>query len=70
MSDAEDSWLASRETTNRLLGFVIVVLAAGFISVGDIGSTAIRVVAESLLILILVAAVVLFLGWLLRIDDG
>ncbi|ELZ16367.1 hypothetical protein NP511_09495 [Natrinema thermotolerans] len=68
MSDGEDSWLASRETTNRLLGFAIVVLAAGFVSVGDIGPAAIRVVAESLLILILVAAIVLFLGWLLRTD--
>ncbi|MFC4541005.1 hypothetical protein ACFO5R_03560 [Halosolutus amylolyticus] len=62
------SWVSSRKATNQLLGFMIVVLAAGFVSVGDIGPGSIQVVSEAVLVLILVVAIVLFLGWLMLYD--
>ncbi|WP_265109587.1 hypothetical protein [Halosolutus halophilus] len=63
-NDADESWIASRKLTNQLLGFGIVVLAAGFVSVGEIGPASIRLVSETLLVAILVAAILLFLGML------
>lgn len=69
MTDDADSWLSSRKLTNQLLGFVIVVLAAGFISIDGEGYAGVRIVAELLLVLVLVGAIVLFLGWLMRADE-
>ncbi len=36
-SDAARQWAGRRETTNLVLGTNIVVLAAGFIRLGDVG---------------------------------
>ena len=68
-SDADDSRLSSRKTTNQLLAFGIVVVAAGFVSVGNLGPEAIRYVAEVFLVAVLVGALLLFLALLMR-DDG
>ncbi|WP_049924301.1 hypothetical protein [Halopiger djelfimassiliensis] len=68
MDDETESWIASRKTTNMLLAFGIVVLAAGFVSVGDIGPASIRFVSETLLVLILVGALLLVLGYLMHSD--
>ncbi|ELY97880.1 hypothetical protein [Natrialba asiatica] len=65
----DTNWLRSRKTTNQLLAFGIVVLAAGFVSVGDLGPASIRFVAETLLVVILVCSIALFLALLARTDD-
>ncbi|WP_254766398.1 hypothetical protein [Salinilacihabitans rarus] len=63
----ENSWLSSRTATNQLLVVTIVVLAAGFISV-DGGYGGLQVVAELFLVVVLLGAIVLFLGWLVSPD--
>lgn len=68
MTDDADSWLSSRKATNQLLGFIIVVLASGFISINDGDYEGLAIVAKLLLALVLVGAIVLFLGWLLGTD--
>ena len=65
MTDDWDAWLSSQKTTNRLLGLLIVVVAAGFISLDD-GYVGLQIVAELLLGLVLTAVILLFLGWLVR----
>ncbi|WP_049929089.1 hypothetical protein [Halopiger goleimassiliensis] len=64
MADSIDAWLSSRKATNQLLVAAIVVIAAGFVSVGA-GPDNLRVVSELLLTLVLFGAAVLGLVWLL-----
>ncbi|WP_459810691.1 hypothetical protein [Halopiger thermotolerans] len=60
MVDA-DSWLSSRKATNQLLCVAIVVLAAGFVSIGE-GYGGLRAVAKLLLVVVLASALLLALG--------
>ncbi|WP_247003650.1 hypothetical protein [Halosolutus gelatinilyticus] len=69
MNDGWEAWVASRKATNQLLGFMIVVLAAGFVSLGG-GYGGLQIVAELLLMLILLGAIILFLAALLRNPDS
>lgn len=62
-------WHSSRKTTNHLLGLLIVVTAAGFVSIGD-GYGGLQTVAVLLLALVLVGAIVLFLAALILYDEA
>ncbi|RKD93812.1 hypothetical protein [Halopiger aswanensis] len=59
----DDSWLSSRKATNQLLCVGIVVLAAGFVSIGE-GYGGLQPVAKLLLMVVLAGSVLLVLGWL------
>ncbi|MGQ3410686.1 hypothetical protein ACT4ML_00275 [Natrinema sp. LN54] len=65
--DARD-WVASRETTNLLLGTNIVVLAAGFVRLGSVGPWPIQWLSELLLTLVLAVAVALVVGRLFNYE--
>ncbi|MDS0478511.1 hypothetical protein [Natrinema sp. 1APR25-10V2] len=65
-SDSTRPWSARRTTTNGLLGLNVVVLAAGFIAVGNVGPRSIQWLSELLLVLVVFVAAVLGLGWLVR----
>ncbi|WP_408959879.1 hypothetical protein [Natrinema sp. 74] len=60
MADA-DSWFSSHKATNQLLCVGIVVLAAGFVSIGE-GYGGLRAVAKLLLVVVLASALLLALG--------
>ncbi len=61
-SDDTREWAGRRKTTNLLLGTNIVVLAAGFIRLGNVGPRTIQVLSELVLILVMITAVLLVLG--------
>ncbi|QCW02645.1 hypothetical protein [Natrinema pallidum] len=61
-SDDTREWAGRRQTTNLLLGTNIVVLAAGFIRLGNVGPWPIRVLSELVLVLVMLIAVSLVLG--------
>ncbi|GAB7121157.1 hypothetical protein [Natrinema sp. JCM 9743] len=61
-SDDTREWAGRRQTTNLLLGTNIVVLAAGFIRLGNVGPWPIRVLSELVLVLVMLTAVSLVLG--------
>ncbi|SEP65183.1 hypothetical protein [Natrinema salaciae] len=65
-SDGARSWTEKRKTTNLLLGTNIVVLAAGFTVVGNVGSPSAQAISKLILLLVLLTAVVLVVGALLR----
>lgn len=60
-SDEARSWVERRTTTNLLLGTNTVVLAAGFVRVGSVGSWLMQSLSELILSLVLFTAVVLVL---------
>ena len=62
-------WHSSRKTTNHLLGLLIVVTAAGFVSLGEGAYGGLQLVAELLLAAVLVAAMILFLAALIQYDE-
>ncbi|ELY82292.1 hypothetical protein [Natrinema gari] len=61
-SDDTREWAERRKTTNLLLGTNIVVLAAGFIRLGNVGPWMVQVLSELVLVLVLVTAVLLVFG--------
>ncbi|AEH35982.1 hypothetical protein [Halopiger xanaduensis] len=65
MVDNADSWFSSRKATNQLLCVGIVVLAAGFVSIGE-GYGGLQPVAGLVLIAVLASPVLLVLGWLVN----
>lgn len=65
-SESTRTWSARRKTTNLLLGTNIVVLAAGFVRLGNVGSWLIQALSELILVLVLFTAVVLVLWRLFR----
>ena len=62
-----ETWRSSSATTNYLLALLIVVTAAGFVSI-DGGYGALGLVAELVLTLVLLSAIVLVVGMLVQND--
>ncbi|AFO56806.1 MULTISPECIES: hypothetical protein [unclassified Natrinema] len=62
LPDDTSEWAERRKTTNLLLGTNIVVLAAGFIRLGNVGPRTVQALSELVLVLVMVTAVLLVFG--------